>query len=61
MSLLEQNIIKKRWVDKKIVDQLKFKASGNNEKYKVEGIYNNAVYNRKLEVSYLLGLNHLIS
>ena len=56
MFLLEQNNIKKEQVDKKIVEQLKFEAGGNNKEYKIEDICNSTVYARKLEADYLLGL-----
>ena len=40
--------------------QLKFKASGNNEKYEVEGICDSAVYTKKSETGYLPGLYYLV-
>ena len=60
MSLLEQDTIKKRQVDKKIVEKLEFKAGGNNKKYKVEGIHNSVVYIRKLEAGHLLSFYYLV-
>ena len=61
ISLLKQDITRKGQVDKKIAEQLKFEASGNNEEYKVEGIRNNAVYARESEPGYLLDLYYLMS
>ncbi len=47
MSLLEQDITKKRQVDNKALPEpkkeLKFKARGNN-KYEIEAIIDSAVY-----------------
>ena len=59
--LLEQNITRKGWVDKKIVEQLEFKADGNNEEYEVEGICDSAVYVRESKAGHLLGLYYLVS
>ena len=53
MSLLEQDTIKKKQVDKKEAEQLEFKARGDNKKYKVESISNIAVYIREFEMSHL--------
>ena len=61
LFLQGQKIIKKRWIDKKIVEQLKFETGRNNKEYKIESICNNAVYTRKSETGYLLGLYYLIS
>ena len=60
MSLLEQNNTKKGRIDEKTVEQLEFKAGGNNEEYKLESICNSAVYARKLKAGHLLGLYYLI-
>ena len=38
---------------------MKFKAN-NNEKYKVEAIWDSAVYAKKLEINYLLRLYYLL-
>ena len=46
-------------VDKKIVEKLKFKTSGNNKKYKIQGICDYAVYGKELEVEHLLNLYYL--
>ena len=59
MSLLEQNITKKEQVDE-IVTELNFKA-GDNEEYKVEEIWDSAVYANKLEAAYLPGLYYLVA
>ena len=36
--LLEQDTIRKGWVDEKTAEQLEFEANGDNEEYEVEGI-----------------------
>ena len=59
MSLLEQNITRKKWVDKNAA-QLEFKG-GDNEEYKVEWIRDSAVYAMELEAGHLLGLDYLVS
>ena len=51
MSLLEQNITRKERVDKNLTN---FEA-GNSKEYKVEVIWNSAVFANK-EESYLPGL-----
>ena len=61
MSLLEQDNTKKRRVDKKIIEQLKFEVASDNEEYKVECICDNTVYARELEVGYVPGLYYLVS
>ena len=48
MSLLEQNITNKEWV-KKI---LKLNIGDNSEKYKMEAIWDSAVYATKNQVIY---------
>ena len=60
ISLLEQDTTRKGRVDEKTVEQLKFEASSDNKEYKVEGIYNIAVYAKESEAGYLLGLYYLI-
>ena len=60
MFLLEQNIIRKEQVDEKTAEQTEFKASGNNEEYKMEGICDSVVYARKSEVGYLSAFYYLI-
>ena len=61
MSLLEQDITRKGWVDEKTAEQLEFEADGDNKEYKVEGIYNSAVYARESEAGHLPGLYYLVS
>ena len=60
MSLLKQNITRKRQIDEK-TSQLKFKINGKDEEYKVEAIGDSMVYARELESSYLPSLYYLIS
>ena len=60
MFLLEQDSIRKGQVNEKIAEQLEFEAGGNNKEYEVEGIYNSAVYARKLEARHLPGLYYLV-
>ena len=57
MSLLEQEITKKEQINKKLT-KLEFET-GNNEKYKVEVIWNSAVYANKAK-DHLLGLYYLV-
>ena len=59
--MLEQDITKKRQVDKKTVEQLEFEAVSNNEKYEVEGICDSAVYARESEAGHLPGFYYLVS
>ena len=54
MSLLKQDITKKRQV--KIAIEL---DKGNSKEYKVEIIYNSAVYTKELE-GHLKGYNYLV-
>ena len=49
----------KSWVDKKTGEKLKFKAGFNNKEYKVESIYNDTIYVRKLEASHLSDFYYL--
>ena len=58
MLLLEQDITKKEWVDKKVT-KLEFKA-GDSKKYKVEAISDNAVYAKEAE-GHLPGLYYLVA
>ena len=58
MSLLEQNITRKRRVDKNVTE---FKAGSADEKYKLERIWDSAVYAKKLATGYLPGLYYLVS
>ena len=60
MSLLEQNITRKRQVDENNVAKL---DAGNNKSggYKMEVIYNSTVYTKKSESGHLSGLYYLVS
>ena len=60
MSLLEQDTTRKRWVDKEI-RQVEFDTGNDSREYKVEAIWNSAVYTRESELGHLLGLYYLIS
>ena len=60
-SLLDDDITKKGRVDEKIAEQLEFKAGSNNEEYKVEDIYNSAVYAKESEAGHLPSLYYLVS
>ena len=57
MSLLEQDISKKRQVDKKVTE-LEFET-GKSKKYKVEAIWVSAVYSNEVE-GHLPGLYYLL-
>ena len=57
MSFLEQNITKKRRVDKKVIEFV-FEA-GNSKKYKVEAIWDSVVYANKAK-GYLSSLYNLV-
>ena len=57
MLLLEQNITRKGRVDENVTE---FKAS-NDKQYKVEGIWDSAVYAKESAASHLLELYYLIS
>ena len=59
MSLLEQDITRKERVDNRVT-KLKFEA-GNSEEYKVEIIWNSAVYASELESDQLPGLYYLVA
>ena len=61
MSLLEQDIIRKKWVDEKIVKQLEFENGGDNKEYKIEGICNSTVYAKESKAGYLLSHYYLVS
>lgn len=56
ISILEQNIIKKRQINKFLI--LEFKAD-NDKKYELETIYNSAVYTKKVD-KYLPRLYYLV-
>ena len=59
MSLLKQDTIKNDRVDKR-VKELEFKA-GDSEEYKVEAIWDSAVYASKSESGQLPGLYCLVA
>ena len=58
MSFLEQNTTKKTQIDKKVME-LEFEF-GKSKKYKVEVIWNSAVYANKAE-GYLANLYFLVA
>ena len=58
MSFLEQDNIRKKRVDK-TVTKLEFEAN-DSKKYKVEAIWDSAVYANKAKV-YLVGLYYLVA
>ena len=59
MSLLEQDTTKKRRVSKEV---LELNASNKDRKeYKLETIWNSAVYANKLELGYLPSLYYLVA
>ena len=60
VSLLEQEITRKRRVDEE-VRQIEFDAGNNSGKYKMEAIWNSAVYARESESGHLPGLYYLVS
>ena len=59
VSLLEQDTTRKERVDKNLTE-LKF-DTGNSEEYKVEAIWQSAVYAMKSELGHLLGLYYLVA
>ena len=60
MSLLKQNTTRKRRVDEE-VRQMEFDTGNDGEEYKVEAIWDSAVYTRESELGHLPGLYHLVS
>lgn len=56
MLLLEQDIIKKKRIDKNLI---KFKTS-SNKKYQIKGIWNSIVYTKKWVVGNLPDFYNLI-
>ena len=58
VSLLKQNTTKTERVDKRVTE-LKFQAS-NSKDYKIEAIWDNAVYTSKSELGQLIGLYYLV-
>ena len=60
MLLLEQDITRKKRVDKK-VRQIEFNAGNNDSrKYKVKAIWDSAVYTKESESGHLLSLYYLV-
>ena len=59
MLLLEQDTTRKKRVDENVTE-LEFDA-GNSKEYKVEAIWNSAVYTKESESSHLLGLYYLVA
>ena len=57
VSLLEQNTTKKEWVDKQVTEL----KAGDGKEYKVEAIWDSAVYANKSESSQLPGLYYLVT
>lgn len=60
MSLLEQNITKKRQVNKLLDIELRFNA-GKNKRYKVKAIKDNVVHFNAAAKGQFLGLYYLVS
>ena len=61
MSLLKQNTTKKGQVDDNITELIELDANNNESgEYKVEAIYNSAVYAKKLESGHLPKLDYLV-
>ena len=58
MLLLEQNTTRKGRIDEKVT-KLEFEA-GNSKEYKVEAIWDNAIYANKAK-GHLLGLYYLVA
>ena len=59
MSLLEQDTIKKELVDENVTE-LEFDA-GNSEEYKVQAIWDSAVYAMELKSGHLPGFYYLVA
>lgn len=57
MLLLEQDIIRKKQVDKNNIIELDI---GNNKKYKIEAIYNSMVYAKESKLEHQLGFYYLV-
>ena len=57
MLLLEQNTTRKGWVDK---NATKLEV-GNSKEYKIEALWDSAVYAQESESGYLPGLYYLVS
>ena len=58
MSSLELDIIKKKRMNKNAIE---LDASNNSEEYKVEAIWDSAIYARKSKSGHLSGFYHLVS
>lgn len=56
--LLKQNTTRKKQVEENVT-QLEFRAS-DHEEYKIEGICNNIIFAKELEIGYLLVFYYLI-
>ena len=56
MSLLKQDIIKKKQIGKNVIE---LKAGKDNNKYKIKAIFNSAIYAKKL-MDYLLRLYYFV-
>ena len=59
VSLLQQDTTRKERLDKRVM-KLEVEAS-NSEEYKVEAIWDSAVYTSKSELGYPLGLYYLVA
>ena len=57
MSLLEQDITRKKRVDK----ETELDAGDNSEEYEVEAIWDSAVYTRESKSGHLSGIYYLVS
>ncbi len=60
MSLLEQDTIRKRRIDETTL-QLEFEGDSESKEYKVEGIWDSAVYAKESESGQVPGLYYLVS
>ncbi len=63
MSLLEQDTMRKRQIDKALPElekEMKFKAGGNKE-YKVKAIIDSVVYDQQVNSDQMPGLYYLVS
>ena len=59
ISLLGQDTTKKEWVDERVTE-LEFEAA-NSKEYKVEAIWDSAVYASELELGQLPDLYYLVA
>ena len=60
MSLLEQDITRKRQIDENVTEMTELNAGNNSSEYKVESICDSAVHAKKSESSHILGLYYLV-